>query len=147
MKPYKISTPSAHSDNFYLNFFYWLSDWVEILWCFRKCFFKQMLKVSAFYIEKQKSFIPKRIRFYQSISKQKVLLTDPIFIKGFWYQGSYGLNTGFFLSEIWGMLPPDSILREKIMDFITNQMIWYSFYWALINFATINVHTKIFHQF
>ena len=34
------------------------ADWVEILWGFTKFNFKQMLKVSAFYLEKQKSFIP-----------------------------------------------------------------------------------------
>ena len=43
------------------SFFYWLFDWVEILWGFMKFLFKQMLKVSAFYLEKQKSFIPKKI--------------------------------------------------------------------------------------
>ena len=30
------------------------SEWVEILWVFMKFFFRQMLKVSAFYLEKQK---------------------------------------------------------------------------------------------
>ena len=45
-----------------------------------------MLKVSAFYLEKQKSFIPKKILFRPlSISKQKsfVYFTDPIFSEGF----------------------------------------------------------------
>ena len=51
----RISTHSAHSDNCYL------SGWVEILWGFTKLFFKQMLKVSAFYLKKQKSVIPKKI--------------------------------------------------------------------------------------
>ena len=40
-----------------------MSEWaegVEILWGFTKSFFKQMIKVSAFYLEKQKSFIPKK---------------------------------------------------------------------------------------
>ena len=32
MKPHKISTHSAYSDNCYFHFFYWLSDWVQILW-------------------------------------------------------------------------------------------------------------------
>ena len=40
-------------------FFYTLkSDWVEIL--FTKFFFKQMLKILAFYLKKQNSFIPKK---------------------------------------------------------------------------------------
>ena len=34
-------------------------------------------------------------------------------------QASDGLNT-FFLSAIWGTLPTDSILREKIIDYISN---------------------------
>ena len=64
VKPHKISTHSAHSENFYFHFFYPLSDWVEILWGFMKFFFKQMLKISAFYLEKQKSFIPKKNIFW-----------------------------------------------------------------------------------
>ena len=38
-----------------------------------------MLKNSAFYFEKQKSFIPKNI-FYKN---KKALFTDPIFSEGF----------------------------------------------------------------
>ena len=34
-----------------------------------------------------------------------------------------GVQNPYFLSEIWEMLPSDSILRRKIMDFITNEMI------------------------
>ena len=44
MKPHKVSTHSANSDNCYLHFFSWLSDWVEILWGFTIFIFKQMLK-------------------------------------------------------------------------------------------------------
>jgi hypothetical protein len=61
VKPHKISSHSAYSDNFYFHFFYPFYDWVEILWGFTKFIFKQMLKISAFYLEKQKSFIPKII--------------------------------------------------------------------------------------
>ena len=59
VKLHKVSTYSAHSDNCYLHFFFWLFDWVEILWGFTKLTFKQILKVSASYLEKQKSFTPK----------------------------------------------------------------------------------------
>ena len=45
--------------------------------------FEQILKVSAFYVEKQKRFILKKIFKPLSISKQKALFTDPIFSKGF----------------------------------------------------------------
>ena len=41
-----------------------MSEWaegIEFLWGFKKFFFKQTLKDSAFYLEKQKSFIPKKI--------------------------------------------------------------------------------------
>ena len=60
MKPLKISTHSVNSDNCYFHFFYLWSDWVENLRGFMKFFFKQILKVSAFYLEK-KSFISKKI--------------------------------------------------------------------------------------
>ena len=36
------------------------AKWVEILWGFIKFNFKQMLKASAFYLEKQKSFISEK---------------------------------------------------------------------------------------
>ena len=44
-----------------------------------------MLKVSAFYLEKQKSFIPKRIKKISCCQYQnkKALFTDPIFSDGF----------------------------------------------------------------
>ena len=43
-----------------------------------------MLKVSAFYLEKHKSFIPKKIFFKPlSKSKQKTLFADSIFREGF----------------------------------------------------------------
>ena len=61
-----------------------MSGWaelVEILWGFTKFFFQKMLKVSAFYLEKQKSFIPKKICCqYQN---KKALFTDLIFRDGF----------------------------------------------------------------
>ena len=41
---------SQNSDNVFYSF----SDWVEILWGFTIFFFKQILKVSASYLEKQK---------------------------------------------------------------------------------------------
>ena len=51
---------SAHSDNCYFQFFYRLCDWVEILWGFMKFFFKQMLKVSALYLENKKVLFLKK---------------------------------------------------------------------------------------
>ena len=59
-KPHKISTHLAFSENCYFHLFYRLSDWVEILWGFMKFNFKLNLKVSAFYLEKQKSFVTKK---------------------------------------------------------------------------------------
>ena len=51
---------------------------------FHKILFKQLLKVSAFYLEKQKSFIPKN-KFLGRCQYQnkKALFTDPIFSRGF----------------------------------------------------------------
>ena len=76
MKPHKISAHSAHSDNFYFYFFYPLSDWVEILRGFTNFFFKQMLKVSVFYLEEQKSFIPKTNIIGQESSNRWRLLSQ-----------------------------------------------------------------------
>jgi hypothetical protein len=46
--------------------------------------FKQILKVSAFYLEKQKSFIPKKkILSRCQYQNKKALFTDPIFSEGF----------------------------------------------------------------
>ena len=44
-----------------------------------------MLKVSTFYLEKQKSFIPKKYIFQAvvNIKTKKALFTDPIFSEGF----------------------------------------------------------------
>ena len=43
-----------------------------------------MLKVSAFYLEKQKSFIPKNIYLSRCpYQNKKALFTDPIFSEGF----------------------------------------------------------------
>ena len=81
MKPHKISTHSAYSDNCYFQ----LCDWVEILWGFMKFFFKQMLKVSVFYLENKKvlslkKYFLSRCRYHN----KKALFTDPIFSEGFW---------------------------------------------------------------
>ena len=52
-----------------------MSEWVEIV-------FKQMLKVSAFYLERQKSFIPKNKIFgHCQYQNKKALYTDSIFQK------------------------------------------------------------------
>ena len=55
--------------NCYFPFFYQLSDWAEILQGFMKFNFKLNLKVSAFYLEKQKSFIPKKKFFFGRTAK------------------------------------------------------------------------------
>ena len=85
MKPHKISTHLDYSDNCYFHVFYQLSDWVEILQGFTKFNFKLNLKVSAFYLEKQKSFIPKKNIFLAVVNiktKKLCLLTQ--FSGWFW---------------------------------------------------------------
>ena len=42
-----------------------------------------MLKVSAFYLKKQKSFIPKKKLDRCQYQNKKALFTDPIFSEGF----------------------------------------------------------------
>ena len=57
-----------------------------------KFYFKQILKVSAFYLEKQKHFIPKKKMLSRcQYQNKKALFTDPIFSQGF------GFNQHFFL--------------------------------------------------
>ena len=94
MKPHKISTHLAYSDNCYFHVFYQLSDWVEILQGFTKFNFKLNLKVSAFYLEKQKSFIPKKNIFLAVVNiktKKLCLLTQ--------FSGWFWLNR--YLHKIW----------------------------------------------
>ena len=51
---------------------------------FTKFFFKLILNVSAFYLDKQKSFINKKIFFKPSqYQNKKALFTDSIFPEGF----------------------------------------------------------------
>ena len=51
---------------------------------FTKFCFKQMLKVSAFYLEKQKNFIPKKTFLSRcQYQNKKALFTDSIFRDGF----------------------------------------------------------------
>ena len=51
---------------------------------FTKFSFKQMLKVSAFYLQKQKSLIPKKVFLsHCQYQNKKALYTDPIFSEGF----------------------------------------------------------------
>ena len=89
MKPHKIS---GHSDTFHIHFFYPLYDWVEILWGFMKFYFKQLLIISAFCLEKQKSFIPKNYTIpkwtTQNISVQ--LTTPP------WKKHLFSSKAGLF---------------------------------------------------
>ena len=49
-----------------------------------KFFFKQILKVSAFYLEKQKSFFAKKnVLSHCQYQNKKALFTDPIFSEDF----------------------------------------------------------------
>ena len=60
------------------------AEWVEILWGFTKCFFKQKLKVSSFYLEKQKVLFLKKYFFSGSpYQNKKALFIDPIFSEDF----------------------------------------------------------------
>ena len=59
------------------------SVWNRILWNLSTFCFKQMLKFSAFYLEKQKSFIPKKKFRPLSISKQKSFVYWLNFPEGF----------------------------------------------------------------
>ena len=54
---------------------------------FHEILFEQMLKISVFYLIKQKSFIPKKYNLGSSqYQNKKALFTDPIFSNGFGFQ-------------------------------------------------------------
>ena len=75
------------------------AEWIEILRGFTKFFFKQILNVSAFYLKKQKIFIPpNKIFKLLSISKQKSLVYWPNFQWRIWLQFAANclLETGGF---------------------------------------------------
>ena len=58
------------------SFFYRFSDWLEIL--------RDFMKFWKFYLEKQKSFIPKNLFLSRcQYQNKKALFTDPIFSEGF----------------------------------------------------------------
>ena len=55
---------------------------------FHEILFKQILKVSALYLEKRKSFIPKKKKLsHCQYQNKKALFTDPIFSDGFGWEG------------------------------------------------------------
>ena len=114
MKPHKISTHSAYSDNCYFHFFCGLSDWVVTLWGFMKLFFKPILKVSAFYLEKQKSFIPKKNIFLAvvNIKTKKALFSWKVL--GFIMEAKK-INC-FVRSFILNFLLPDKISKPFMHD-------------------------------
>ena len=67
-----------------------MSEWAETLSGFTKFIFKQMLKVSSFYLQKQKSFIPKINIVLAVVSKHaKIIPKDgasrPNFQWRFWF--------------------------------------------------------------
>ena len=95
---------------FLFIFLYQLSDWVEILWGFTISFFKEVLKVSVFYLDKQKSFIPEKNIFLSRCQYQnkKSLFTGSIFREGFasflFWISFYLLPSSFFwclLRNLW----------------------------------------------
>ena len=76
------------------------AEWVEILWGFLKFLFKPMLKVSVFYLEKQKSFIPKkphnlgRSLYIGQESSNRWRFAVPIFREGFaWHILTFLIST------------------------------------------------------
>ena len=58
----------------------------EVSW---NSFFKPILKVSALYLEKQKSFIPKKKLSHCQYQNKKALLTNPVISEGFGFNLVY----------------------------------------------------------
>ena len=76
-----------------------LAECVETLWGFTKFIFKQILKVSAFYLEKQKSFIPKKNIFFAVFSKHaKIIPKDGAKAKKIWEAIILHCSTSIFYS-------------------------------------------------
>ena len=115
MKPHKISTQSdiQEKKKYKQQLSEW-AEWVETLWSFTKFIFKQMLKVSVFYLQKQKSFIPKKNIFLAVFSKHaKIIPKDgashPNFQWRFWLVHAPVLcytigSKHLFLNYPWGSL-------------------------------------------
>ena len=82
------------------------AEWVEILWGFTKFFFKQILKFSAFFREKQKKFIPKKKLLFRPLSLsrprafQQMALCCHNFQERFWICPHY-LETRQFRQFYW----------------------------------------------
>ena len=75
-------------------FFYRLSVRVEILQGFTKFNFKLKLKVSAVYLEKQKSFIPKKCFMSQEWTGFNIKTTSFVYRSNFWVKI---LHSGFWI--------------------------------------------------
>ena len=71
MKSHKIPTHSTHSDNCNFHFFYWLSDWVEILWGCTTFYSNRLWKFQLFILKIKKVLFQKKKFKPLSISKQK----------------------------------------------------------------------------
>ena len=129
MKPHKISTHLDYSDNCYFHVFYQLSDWVEILQGFTKFNFKLNLKVSAFYLEKQKSFIPKKNIFLAVVNiktKKLCLLTQ--FSGRFWplYYIFTECDNEFHFYKVFGFLK--SVFQNRQKRFFAYKSSFFRYY-------------------
>ena len=160
MKYHKISSNSACSDIFFPFFLSFV--WVKILWGFMKFFSKVFLKISAFYLEKQKSFIPKKIFFRPlSISKQKSFVDWLNFPGRFWlrqYRKNVCLTTMWKAENVVNQTLPKlesvvSRVRDSepstIVDLTKNLLFLLHFYgfivipWYLSKWRTVKKWTNI----
>ena len=138
MKPHKISTHLAHSDNCYFHVFYRLSDWVEISRGSRHSFSNRCWKFQLSIFKKK--FLSKNIFFGRcQYQNKKALFTDSIFRDGFvfglicWWWCKGGLTSETFSLWLYS-------LRNEPKTYLEHLLFrWFgTFFWRWKKFLRSN---------
>ena len=118
MKLTKFSTHSAHSENCYFHFFYWLSaDWVDIFWGFMKFFSNRCWKFQFSILLNKNVLFLKELGFRPlKISKQKSFVYWPTFQQQFW---SIVERNSFDSKQPLCQSPSQSAPNNLVSDFCT----------------------------
>ena len=115
MKPYKIFNSFSSFRQFLFSIFL-LIVWLSWHWGFTKFIFKQMLKMSAFYLEKQKSFIPKKNELSQEWTGFNIKTTSFVYWPNF--QRWLWVHRGSFFNYV------NQILPIMIIDYLPKYPGW-----------------------
>ena len=106
-----------------------LAECVETLWGFTKFIFKHILKVSAFYLEKQKVLFLKKTFSWRQYQNKKALFIDPIFSEGFAKRRKpkrkkNPTNIGLKSRTTWKQR------KVKIIPFLKKNLAWFRPWWS-----------------